>query len=107
LLKHACALAGRAWLCFAVAGQLITGDSDMSEPVVAQKAPFAVDVEAGRDYFWCACGRSSQQPFCDGAHKGSGFTPLKYHAEQTKTLYFCGCKQTATPPLCDGQHKQL
>jgi CDGSH-type Zn-finger protein len=66
-----------------------------------------VDVEAGRDYFWCACGRSSQQPFCDGAHKGSGFTPLKYHAEQTKTLYFCGCKQTATPPLCDGQHKQL
>ncbi|MBF7730954.1 CDGSH iron-sulfur domain-containing protein [Pseudomonas sp. N040] len=79
----------------------------MPESVIAQKAPFAVEVEAGQDYFWCACGRSGKQPFCDGSHKGSGITPLKYHAEQAKTLYFCGCKQTRTPPLCDGQHKQL
>ncbi|PAV48216.1 glutamate synthase [Pseudomonas sp. HAR-UPW-AIA-41] len=79
----------------------------MDEPVIAQKAPYAVAVEAGQDYFWCRCGRSAKQPFCDGAHKGSGLTPLKFHAEQSKTLYFCGCKHSQTPPLCDGSHQQL
>lgn len=79
----------------------------MDEPVIAQKAPYAVAVEAGQDYFWCRCGRSTRQPFCDGAHKGSGLTPLKFHAEESKTLYLCGCKHSQTPPLCDGSHKQL
>lgn len=79
----------------------------MDQPVIAQKAPYAVAVEAGQDYFWCRCGRSAKQPFCDGAHKGSGLTPLKFHAEQSKTLYFCGCKHSQTPPLCDGSHQQL
>ncbi len=79
----------------------------MDEPVIAQKAPYAVAVEAGQDYFWCRCGRSARQPFCDGAHKGSGLTPLKFHAEESKTLYLCGCKHSQTPPLCDGSHKQL
>ncbi|WP_184684128.1 CDGSH iron-sulfur domain-containing protein [Pseudomonas fluvialis] len=79
----------------------------MDEPVIAQKAPYAVAVEAGQDYFWCRCGRSAKQPFCDGAHKGSGLTPLKFHAEESKTLYLCGCKHSQTPPLCDGSHKQL
>ncbi len=79
----------------------------MDEPVIAQKAPYAVAVEAGQDYFWCRCGRSTRQPFCDGAHKGSGLTPLKFHAEESKTLYLCGCKHSQTPPLCDGRHKQL
>ena len=79
----------------------------MDEPVIAQKAPYAVAVEAGQDYFWCRCGRSAKQPFCDGAHKGSGLTPLKFHAEESKTLYFCGCKHSQTPPLCDGSHQQL
>lgn len=79
----------------------------MDEPVIAQKAPYAVEVEAGQDYFWCRCGRSAKQPFCDGAHKGSGLTPLKFHAEASKTLYFCGCKHSQTPPLCDGSHQQL
>ena len=81
--------------------------ADVSESLIAQKAPYAVDVVAGEHYFWCSCGRSRQQPLCDGSHKGSGFTPLKYAAQQNETLYFCGCKQTKTPPLCDGQHKQL
>jgi len=79
----------------------------MDEPVIAQKAPYAVAVEAGQDYFWCRCGRSAKQPFCDGAHKGSGLTPLKFHAEESKTLYLCGCKHSQTAPLCDGSHKQL
>ena len=79
----------------------------MDEPVIAQKAPYAVAVEAGQDYFWCRCGRSGKQPFCDGAHKGSGLTPLKFHAEESKTLYLCGCKHSQTAPLCDGSHKQL
>lgn len=79
----------------------------MTESVIAQKAPYAVAVEAGQRYFWCACGRSSKQPFCDGSHKETGITPVKYSAEKTETLYFCGCKQTRTPPLCDGSHKKL
>ena len=79
----------------------------MDEPVIAQKAPYAVAVEAGQDYFWCRCGRSAKQPFCDGAHKGSGLTPLKFHAEESKTLYLCGCKHSQTAPLCDGSHQQL
>lgn len=79
----------------------------MTESVIARKSPYAVAVEAGQNYFWCACGRSSQQPFCDGSHKGSGINPLKFSATQTENLYFCGCKQTRTAPLCDGSHQQL
>jgi CDGSH-type Zn-finger protein len=76
-------------------------------PIIAQKAPYPVEVEAGRSYFWCACGKSSKQPFCDGSHKGSDFAPIKWTAEATKTVYFCGCKHSAKAPLCDGAHKTL
>ena len=79
----------------------------MSESVVAQKAPYPVDVEAGKSYFWCSCGKSAKQPFCDGSHKGTDFNPLKFEATETKTVYFCGCKKTANSPLCDGAHKNL
>ena len=74
---------------------------------VAQKTPYAVEVEAGKSYYWCACGLSKSQPFCDGSHKGSEFAPVKYEAPEAKTVYFCGCKQTANQPLCDGAHKNL
>ncbi|MBD3657303.1 MULTISPECIES: CDGSH iron-sulfur domain-containing protein [Marinobacter] len=77
------------------------------QPEIPQKSPYAVLVEGGRNYFWCACGRSQSQPFCDGSHKGSGFTPVKYTAEKQEWLWFCGCKHTGTPPLCDGTHKTL
>jgi len=76
-------------------------------PNIAQKAPFPVEVEEGKTYFWCACGKSAKQPFCDGSHKGSEFTPIKYTAEATKKVFFCGCKHSANAPLCDGAHKAL
>ena len=79
----------------------------MTEPVVAQKAPYPVDVEAGKTYFWCSCGLSAKQPFCDGSHKPTGLTPMKFEAEKTGTVYFCGCKMSANKPLCDGSHKAL
>ncbi len=79
----------------------------MTEPVVAQKAPFPVEVEEGKTYFWCACGRSASQPFCDGSHKDTGITPMKYTAEASKKLFFCGCKATDKAPLCDGTHNGL
>ena len=77
------------------------------EPHIAQKSPYATNVEAGKDYYWCSCGQSKAQPFCDGSHKGSEFAPVKYHAEETKTAYFCGCKHSAAKPLCDGAHRAL
>ena len=79
----------------------------MSEPTIAQKSPYPVAVEAGKSYFWCACGKSAKQSFCDGSHKGSDFTPVKFEATETKTVYFCGCKHSANPVLCDGTHKSL
>ena len=79
----------------------------MATPQIAQKAPYPVDVQAGKKYFWCACGKSATQPFCDGSHKDTAFTPVKYEAEKDRTLYFCGCKHTAGAPLCDGSHNKL
>lgn len=79
----------------------------MANAHIAQKSPYAVDVEAGKKYFWCACGKSATQPFCDGTHKGSEFVPVAYTAEAAKTLYFCGCKATGKAPLCDGTHNKL
>jgi len=79
----------------------------MPTPTIAQKGPFPVEVEAGKSYFWCACGQSAKQPFCDGSHKGTEFTPVKLKATETKKVFFCGCKHTATPIMCDGTHKTL
>lgn len=79
----------------------------MSERVVFLKKAMPVEVEAGKTYYWCACGRSATQPFCDGAHKGTGVAPVAYRAEQDGKAFFCGCKATAKEPLCDGTHKNL
>jgi CDGSH-type Zn-finger protein len=79
----------------------------MSAPEIAQKSPYAVEVEAGESYWWCACGKSKRQPFCDGSHKGSEFNPVEYKAVKNGTVFFCGCKNSKNGVLCDGSHKRL
>jgi CDGSH-type Zn-finger protein len=79
----------------------------MADPVVAGTAPLPIEVSAGKTYWWCTCGQSKAQPFCDGSHKGSEFAPQAYKAEKDAKLWFCTCKQTKAGPLCDGSHKQL
>jgi CDGSH iron-sulfur domain-containing protein 3 len=78
-----------------------------TEPKRPQMTPYAVEVEAGKRYFWCACGHSKTQPFCDGSHKGSTFVPVKYDADAARKVFFCGCKGTGNSPLCDGSHSRL
>lgn len=79
----------------------------MSQPEIAQKSPLAVEVEAGKSYWWCSCGKSKSQPFCDGSHKGSEFRPVEYKAQQNGPVYFCGCKHSKNGVTCDGSHKAL
>jgi CDGSH-type Zn-finger protein len=76
-------------------------------PTIAQKEPIAVEVEAGESYWWCACGRSTTQPFCDGSHAGSAFSPIEYAAEEDGTVWFCACKHSGHKPMCDGTHKTV
>ncbi len=79
----------------------------MSNPEKAGDSPISVDVEAGKDYWWCACGKSQSQPFCDGSHKGTEFSPVQYTATESNTVWFCACKQTRNQPLCDGSHAKI
>ena len=83
------------------------GNSAMDKPLVAQPTPYFVDVDEGRSYKWCACGRSANQPFCDGSHAGTGIEPVSYIAESTRRVLFCGCKATRRGPICDGSHNSL
>lgn len=78
----------------------------MDKPEIAQKSPYVMEVEPG-NYAWCQCGKSQNQPFCDGSHKGTGFSPKVVTIEEKKQVAFCGCKQTAHAPFCDGTHAKL
>ena len=92
---------------FYIIESLMIKVNPMSKPEVASKTPFQVEVEAGKDYWWCACGKSKKQPYCDGSHKGSEFAPVIYTATENTKVWFCGCKQTGNKPMCDGTHSKL
>jgi CDGSH-type Zn-finger protein len=79
----------------------------MSAPAIAGTAPIKLPLEEGKDYWWCSCGLSSKQPFCDGSHKGGAFSPVKYTAPKSGDYWLCACKRTGKSPLCDGAHKAL
>lgn len=78
----------------------------MEEPKIAAKFPKMVNLEPGT-YYWCACGRSENQPFCDGSHKGTGFTPVAFSVEEKKDLWLCQCKHSKNKPYCDGTHREM
>jgi CDGSH-type Zn-finger protein len=76
-------------------------------PEIGGRQPIALDAKAGDTYWWCACGRSKSQPFCDGSHAGTAFTPLEWTADRDRRVMLCACKRTAKKPLCDGTHAKL
>ncbi len=76
-------------------------------PRIALKHSIKIEVKQGETYFYCSCGLSKTQPFCDGSHKGSGLSPIKFIAENDKLVGFCGCKHSKIPPFCDGAHKTI
>ena len=78
----------------------------MSDPIIAQRMPYVKEVEAGT-YYWCACGRSKSQPYCDGSHAGTGIDPIAVEISEKKRVAWCGCKKTGTPAFCDGTHAKL
>ncbi len=78
----------------------------MTEPVCAQKSPYAVELEAG-EYYWCACGLSKNQPFCDGSHAGTDIVPQAFTVTEAGKKYLCGCKASKKTPFCDGSHQKL
>ncbi|MGE0628074.1 MAG: CDGSH iron-sulfur domain-containing protein [Hyphomicrobiaceae bacterium] len=77
------------------------------EPVIAQTGPYQVALEAGKSYAWCSCGRSGKQPFCDGSHKTTSMTPVRFTAETDGVQNLCGCKQSDDKPFCDGTHNMV
>ena len=77
----------------------------MSNATIADNKPTKVSLEAGKKYFFCMCGLSSKQPFCDGSHQGSDFAPMAFECDQSKDYFLCQCKQSANKPYCDGTHK--
>ena len=78
----------------------------MKKPVIAQKAPQKVTLEPGT-YFWCACGKSKKQPFCDGSHQDTGISPMPFVVDEKKDVWLCQCKHSSNKPYCDGTHNKL
>lgn len=80
---------------------------DQSSKTEQPFLPIEVNLESGKDYYWCACGRSKSQPFCDGSHKNTNFTPKKFKIPESKAVWLCTCKKTNNAPFCDGTHRKL
>lgn len=78
-----------------------------SSAKIAAKSPVQVELDAGKDYWFCACGHSTSQPFCDGSHKGTGLAPKKFTSEKSGSAFLCQCKHTGNSPYCDGTHSKL
>ena len=78
----------------------------MEKPRIAAKQPAVLPLDPGT-YYWCQCGRSRDQPFCDGSHQGTGIEPVEFSLSETQEVALCQCKQTKTPPYCDGTHETL
>ena len=79
----------------------------MEKAKIAGTQPIPVELTAGKEYWWCACGHSASQPFCDGSHQGTGMEPMSFTAAKSGEAWLCSCKQTKTPPYCDGSHNKL
>lgn len=79
----------------------------MTKGAIAATAPIRIEVQRGKAYFWCTCGQSAKQPFCDGSHRGSDFAPVRWVADEDGARFFCACKQTEGRPFCDGSHAAL
>ena len=79
----------------------------MDKAKVAGKAPLGVDAVKGKNYAWCTCGLSDNQPYCNGSHKGTSFAPKICVEDEDKKVFLCTCKQTSNPPYCDGSHAKL
>ena len=79
----------------------------MTKSVIAAKTPAKIELEEGKKYFWCRCGLSKKQPFCDGSHTDTEFTPLAFTAEKSGPAFLCQCKRSAKAPFCDGTHSRL
>ena len=95
---------GEAWLATEGGGRSLMSEA---MPEIGGRAPITIDVEAGKTYWWCACGLSKRQPFCDGSHKVTSFTPIEFKPAKSEKVWFCACKRSAKKPMCDGSHKRL
>ncbi|MGB3510033.1 MAG: CDGSH iron-sulfur domain-containing protein [Microcoleaceae cyanobacterium] len=78
----------------------------MSKPIIADNKPVVLELEPGT-YYWCKCGASKKQPYCDGSHAGTEFTPMAFELTEKKSVALCNCKHTDNPPYCDGTHAKL
>ncbi|MFK5970116.1 MAG: CDGSH iron-sulfur domain-containing protein [Candidatus Marithrix sp.] len=69
--------------------------------------PIEIELDADKTYYWCSCGKSKKQPFCDGSHAGTDFKPVEFSPDKTGSVWLCQCKHSKRPPFCDGSHKDL